>query len=227
MIPKTLHAGLLLMHDYQWLDAAGAVDYLNNHSQEFLRGVRQEPDLVARGHVIIWHYIAEDLKPVQASSGPAGIPTCTFTDCPPLDLLIVPGADYRLRLPETCNTLLRNLMASERFIAFLTVCTGSIVIAPSGMLDGLRVCSNKFILKEMAGLGLLPPSVTWVGDRRWVVDGKVWSAAGVTAGIDLVAEFARVHFDPVIVELAKDLSEYEPKPDKPDPFARILEGVNL
>ena len=78
-----------------------------------------------------------------------------------------------------------------------------------------------------AEAGILNKKVKWVGDRRWIVDGKVWSAAGVTAGIDLSAEFAKVHFDPKVVELAKMVSEYESNPAQPDPFAKILEGVKL
>ena len=59
------------------------------------------------------------------------------------------------------------------------------------------------------------------------MDGKFWSAAGVTAGIDLSAEFARVHFDPEIVEMAKEGGEEKPKPDTPDDFAYMLKGVDL
>ena len=69
--------------------------------------------------------------------------------------------------------------------------------------------------------------VEWIGDRRWIVDGKFWSAAGVTAGIDLAAEFARVNFDEEVVKFALELSEYFPLPDKPDHFSYLLEGVNM
>ena len=75
--------------------------------------------------------------------------------------------------------------------------------------------------------GILNKKVKWVGDRRWIVDGKVWSSAGITAGIDLSAEFARVHFHPKIVEIAKNVSEYESRPAQPDPFAKILKGIKL
>jgi transcriptional regulator GlxA family with amidase domain len=74
---------------------------------------------------------------------------------------------------------------------------------------------------------LLRKQVKWVGDRRWIVDGKIWSAAGVTAGIDLAAEFARVHFDPEIVELVKAVNEETPRPDRPDDWAHLLDGVDL
>ena len=100
-------------------------------------------------------------------------------------------------------------------------------IAQAGVLDGLHVCSNKIVLKMFAEAGILNKKVKWVGDRRWIVDGKVWSAAGITAGIDLGAEFAKVHFDPKVVELAKTVSEYESNPAQPDAFAKILEGISL
>lgn len=118
-------------------------------------------------------------------------------------------------------------MASNQFKALLTVCTGSLGIAQSGVLDGLSVCSNKITLKGLAGAGILNHRVKCVGDRRWIVDGKVWSAVGITAGVDLAAEFARVHFDPVVVKIVQDCSEYEPKPDQPDPFAAIFDDIPL
>ncbi len=105
------------------------------------------------------------------------------------------------------------------------------MLAQTGILDGHKLCSNKWALRELAKQGLLKEepfkNVTWIGDRRWIVDGKIWSSAGITAGIDLIAEFARVHMDQEIVELAKEVNEEKPKPDVPDDFAYILRGVDL
>lgn len=227
MSSQTLHFGLLLLPNYQWLDAAGPVDYLNNHSQDFLKLFSRDPAFVAKGPIIVWHYIAADLQPVRATSGPAQLPTCTYTDCPPLDVLIVPGPDPTVPLADECVALLRRLLASERFKNLLTVCTSTAAMAQTDLLNGLHVCSNKYFLREFADAGLLNRKVKWAGDRRWVKDGKVWSAAGITAGVDLAAEFARVHFDPEVVRVVKDVSEYEPLPDQPDVFARMLEGVKL
>lgn len=227
MSSQTLYFGVLLLPGYQWLDSAGAVDYLNNHSQAYMKFCGLSDDIIAKGPILKWYYISSDFNPIQPTSGPPQHPTHTYADCPHIDYLIVPGPDPALLLPEGCAAFLQNLMAKDTFKALLTVCTGSLPVAQSGILDGLRVCSNKFALKAMASAGMLNKKVHWVGDRRWNVDGKVWSAAGITSGIDLAAEFARVHFDPLVVEIAKDVSEYEPKPSHPDPFARILDGVSL
>lgn len=227
MSANPLHFGILLLPAYQLLDAVGPFEYINNHTQPYLKKCGIPDAIAGKGAHIVWHYISSSLLPVQPISGPPQSPTCTYADCPALDYLIVPGPDPTAPLPAGCAAFLQRLVAQDTFQALLTVCTGSAAIAPSGVLDGLRVCSNKVALRTLAGAGALNPRVQWVGDARWAVDGKVWSAAGLTAGIDLAAEFARVHFDPVVVEFVKDLSEYRPNPAQPDEFARILEGVNL
>jgi len=225
MPPQTLHIGLLLFPSYQWLDAAGPVDYLNNHSQWMMKLLHVPEAILDKAPIIEWYYISSDLTPIRASSGPIQTPSCTYADCPQLDYLLVPGPDPAAPLPEGCTAFLHEQVPKLK--ALLTVCTGSLAIAQAGVLDGLHVCSNKFVLKRFAEAGILNKKVKWVGDRRWIVDGKVWSAAGITAGIDLIAEFAKVNFDPRVVELAKLVSEYDSNPAQPDPFAKILEGINL
>ena len=210
------------------IDGVGPIEYIESHTQATLRNAGGVPeDISSKGANIVWHYIHSDLSPVQPSTGSPQYPTTTYRDCPELDYLLVAGGNPFTPLPEGCAAFLKDLIAKESFRGLLTVCTGSLPVAQSGILDGLHVCSNKFALKAMAGAGMLNKKVHWIGDRRWHVDGKVWSAAGITSGIDLAAEFARVHFDPLVVEIAKDVSEYEPKPSHPDSFARILDGVSL
>ncbi|KAF9480414.1 ThiJ/PfpI [Pholiota conissans] len=227
MLLNTINFGLLLLPSYQWLDAAGSVDFINLHSQASLKFDHQNESIIAKAPIIEWHYISHNLEPVQATSGPAGIPTCTYDTCPQLDYLLVPGPDPTAPLPNGTAAYLQKLVVQDGFKALLTICTGSLAIAPSGVLDGHNVCSNKVALKSMALAGQLDKNVKWIGDKRWNVDGKVWSSAGITAGIDLAAEFARVHFDPEIVQFAKDAAEYVPNPAQPDPFAFLLDGIDL
>ncbi|KAF9010728.1 ThiJ/PfpI [Cyathus striatus] len=225
MTSTVINFGVLLLPEFQLLDATGPIDHINSHSKHYLSSV-QTP-LADKAPVIKWHYISytQDLTPMAATSGPLLIPTCTYADCPPLDYLLVPGPDPNKPLPAGCAEFVKRRIGELKLL--LLVCTGSLVIAQTGILDGLQVCSNKFALKMMKESGRLRKEVKWVGDRRWTKDGKVWSAAGVTAGIDLAAEFARVHFDPDIVQIVELLTEYAPKPDQPDDFCNILEGVVL
>ena len=93
MSPQTLHFGLLLFPGYQWLDAAGPVDYLNNHSYAMMKAINVPEAILDISPIIEWHYISSDLTPIKASSGPLQTPSCTYADCPELDYLIVPGPD--------------------------------------------------------------------------------------------------------------------------------------
>lgn len=226
---KSLEFGVLLLPDYQLLDAAGPIDYINCHSKGYLGAFPGafSDSLIAAAPAINWHYISVlgDLSPVKPSIGMEQFPTVTFDTCPPLDYLLVPGANpYEAFTPE-CIAFLQTQFKDMK--ALLTVCTGSMCIAQTGLLDGLRSATNKWAVRHFVGLGLFGAftKVNWVTDERFVVDGKVWSGAGVTAGIDLAAEFCKVHFDGEIVELVKLMTEYTPNPARPDPYAHVLEGV--
>ncbi|KAJ3533749.1 hypothetical protein NMY22_g7204 [Coprinellus aureogranulatus] len=230
---KPLEFGVLLPPKYQLLDAVGAVDYLNNHSYEnlsWLASFAPIPEaLLKKAPVINWHWISAtgDLEPVPASSGPPFVPTATFKTAPQLDYLLVPGPDPSIKMSTEATEWLRGQFPGLK--ALLTVCTGSMYLAQTGLLDGLQAATNKFTLKLVVEMGNFEKfsKVKWVPDARWVVDGKVWSAAGVTAGLDLAAEFARVHFDKELVEMSRIGCEYQPLPAKPDAFAFILKDVQL
>ncbi|KAF9529589.1 class I glutamine amidotransferase-like protein [Crepidotus variabilis] len=227
---KSLSFGVLLLPGFQILDAVGPVDFINSHSQQFLKFVSLAPSsLVAKAPSIEWHYISHSLEPVQTTSFPVQHPTTTFKECPKLDYLIVPGADSTTPLPEGCAEWLKHIFEKD-LGGLLLICVGSLSVArSSNILDGLHVATNKMGLKMMVPTPHYDnlKKVKWVGDKRWVVDGKVWSTGGVTSGIDLAAEFVRRTFDPEVVTLAKNLMEYTGRPDAPDEFAFILDGVPL
>ncbi|XP_006460531.1 hypothetical protein AGABI2DRAFT_178049 [Agaricus bisporus var. bisporus H97] len=224
---KTIHLGVVLLPSYQLLDAAAPVDYINSHSKAILKMTGMPAEVIARGTEMHWYYIAESVdEPIQATTGPLQTPTHSYKNPPPhLDYIIVPGANPKATLSSDCAHFLKTYVPKLR--ALLTVCTGSLCIASSGVLDGHCVCSNKTALRQLALAKELPKGVNWVGDRRWMVDGKIWSGSGVTAGLDLGAEFARRHFDHDIVERVNEIFEETPRPDVPDVWAKITEGLGL
>ncbi|RXW20416.1 hypothetical protein EST38_g5440 [Candolleomyces aberdarensis] len=225
--PQSITFAVLLIPGYQWLDIVGPIAYINTHSHAVMQMPVVPESIRAKAPVINWHYISSEgnLNPVSASAGPPHIPTANFTSCPPIDYLLVPGANSSRQISDELSSFIHDRFPTLKGV--LTVCTGSVVFAQTGLLDGVHVASNKVALKYMAEMGRLDRKVKWVGDKRFVRDGKIWSAAGITSGLDLAAEFARVHFDPELVDLARNLTEYDSNPAQPDPFAPILDGVVL
>ncbi|TFK26558.1 ThiJ/PfpI [Coprinopsis marcescibilis] len=227
--PLKLTIGVLIFPDStQWLDFAGPVDYLHSHSREYFELLKWgAPHIVEKAPSIQWHFLSASgtLDPVHATAGPLQTPTTTFATCPPLDYLLVPGPDPAIQLSEEGTKFIQDRFPTLK--GLFTVCTGSVIIAKTGVLDGLQVTTNKMVAAYMTEFLTMSKNVKWVVDRRFVVDGKVWSGAGVTAGIDLMAEFVRVNFDPELAQVVQSMTEYKPNPAQPDPFAHITKDLKF
>jgi len=102
------------------------------------------------------------------------------------DLLIVPGG-IGTRACVTDRTVLDVLRsAAERSTWVLTVCTGSGLLAATGLLDGRSATSNKIAFDWVRSQGR---GVRWQPKARWVIDGKYYTSSGVSAGIDMALGF--------------------------------------
>jgi transcriptional regulator GlxA family with amidase domain len=107
--------------------------------------------------------------------------------------------------------------AATRFGA---VCTGAFVLAALGLLDGKRVATHWFGCTEFAEKY---PSVTVDADSLFVVDGKTWSSAGASAGIDMaLAMVSRDLGDSMATQVAKGLVVYARRPGYQSQFSPLL-----
>jgi transcriptional regulator GlxA family with amidase domain len=128
--------------------------------------------------------VAETLAPVVCAKGLSINPHVSFESCPPLDVLLVPGGQGTRR--EVANAALTGFVAGQArgCSAVLSVCTGSFILHAAGLLSGRRATTHWGSLERLRALGDVE-----VVEERWVRDGSVWSAAGVSAGIDLTLAF--------------------------------------
>ena len=110
------------------------------------------------------------------------LPDCTLADCPPLDILVVPGGWGTRR--EIDNEKLIDWIAQRgRQVETLTsVCTGAMLLGRAGLLDGRRATTHWRSLDWMRESF---PAVTVEDNLHVVEDGHILTSAGISAGIDL------------------------------------------
>lgn len=124
------------------------------------------------------HLIWKDRAPVTSATGLVLTPTMTFAECPTLDVLCVPGGQGINALLEDAQALgfLRAQAARARYVS--SVCTGALVLGAAGLLKGRRATTHWAAHDLLAKFGAIPTH------GRVVRDGNLFTAGGVTAGID-------------------------------------------
>lgn len=103
-----------------------------------------------------------------------------------IDIFLIPGG-YGTRKEVHNARLIGSIEAIATSCDFvLTVCTGTSLLALTGLLDGRKATSNKIAFEWVKSNG---PNVMWNERARWVVDGKFYTSSGVTAGMDMTLGF--------------------------------------
>jgi putative intracellular protease/amidase len=127
-------------------------------------------------------------------------------DLPSPEIVVVPGGPGQI-LPMQDRELLDWLAAAHRTTQWTTsVCTGSLILAAAGLLTGVRATSHWLALDALGALGADPCA------ERVVFDGKIVTAAGVSAGIDMgLTLAARLAGDEVAQAIQLGI-EYDPQP---------------
>jgi len=150
--------------------------------------------------------IAESLEPVRSDKGLALLPDVTFADAPALDILCVPGGNGVLAAMqnEPLIQFLRQQGQTARYVT--SVCTGSLLLAAAGLLDGYRATTHWLSLELLAMLGVETVKERVVIDRNRITGG------GVTAGIDFGLVIAAQLFGERVAREIQLMMEYNPAP---------------
>lgn len=157
------------------------------------------------------------------SGGPVGcrqgvtVNTRPLAEIPDGGILLIPGGmgTRPLSTDAAWLALLSRLVARARCV--LSVCTGSVLLAAAGALEGRRATSNKRSWQWVTTFG---GSVLWVPRARWVHDGKFCTASGVAAGIDMALDFVRRTYGNDKAKTIAERMEYVGSTDADDdPFA--------
>jgi transcriptional regulator GlxA family with amidase domain len=126
--------------------------------------------------------VAEKADPVIARNSLSVNPTYTLDDCPQPDILLVPGG--RGTRKEMNNTVLTDWIAGQfpKLELLLSVCTGALILAKAGLLEGLSATTHYAAMDELRAVA---PNTTLSPDDRYVDNGKIITSAGISAGIDM------------------------------------------
>lgn len=156
-------------------------------------------------------FVAESLDPVPCDTGFAVTPNATFDECPTdLDLFVVPGGmTGTLKTIEDTATMDFVRDHGGRAKVCGSVCTGSLILAAAGLLDGYRATSHWQTLELLKLGGATPVTDRVVFDRNRVTGG------GVTAGLDFGLELVRHYRDDTYAEGVQLLAQYDPQPPFP------------
>ncbi|MBC8044819.1 MAG: DJ-1/PfpI family protein [Rhizobacter sp.] len=161
--------GIFLFDDVEVLDFAGPFEVFSVTNE------LQDDNLLS---VVT---LAETSALVRAVNGLVVQPQFAMADAPPIDVLVVPGGIGSRRLLKN-DAVLKWIehRATEAGIVF-SVCTGALVLAKLGLLDGLHFTTHHSAFDE---LEKSVPTGTLRRDVRFVDNGKIITAAGISAGLD-------------------------------------------
>jgi transcriptional regulator GlxA family with amidase domain len=168
-VEQTRNVAILIFDDVEVLDFCGPLEVFS------VTGRQRQP---APFNV---YTVAETSGPVLARNQLSVNPSHTIAECPPPHILVVPGGWGTRR--EMNNPRLVDWIKTVASTAeiVLSVCTGSLLLAKAGLLDGLKATTHHGALDLLQQVA---PTATVLRDQRFLDNGRIIVSAGVSAGID-------------------------------------------
>ena len=134
--------------------------------------------------------------------------THSLEETPHPFLVLVPGSEANTTTAMADGRLLAWLKeAHEKSAMTASVCSGALVLAAAGLLEGQRATTHWWAQPSLGRFGAIA-----VPDRRVVRSGKIWTAAGVSAGLDLALELFAEIAGQEAAQVAQLMIEYDPHP---------------
>lgn len=153
--------------------------------------------------------VAETMDPITTSMGMSVNPTYTLATAPKPALIVVPGGNVEPHLsnPAVMSWLKENARSAE---VVLSVCNGAFFLAKAGLLDGLEATTFAGLIDELKEAA---PKTRVVSDRRFVDNGKIVTAAGLSSGIDGALHVIEKLYGRGTAQVAAVSLEYDWRPD--------------
>jgi putative intracellular protease/amidase len=157
-----LNVAILIFEGVQIIDYTGPYEVLGSWHRRNVYTVAEKPDAIT------------------TNMGMRVVPNYTFENQPKPDIMIIPGGGVRKHL-DNANVIkwVQDNARQARYV--MSVCNGAFFLAKAGLLDGLEATTTAGLLDELRKLA---PKTKVVSDKRFVDNGKIITAAGLSSGID-------------------------------------------
>ena len=164
-------------------------------------------EILARLPNVELNFVAKEAGPVRTDTGALGLSAdLAIADLPDPDIVLVPGGEGNRPLMRDDEVLDWLRSAHERTTWTTSVCTGALVLGAAGILDGKRATTHWAFRERLREFGADPVA------ERVVFDGKIVTAAGVSAGIDMALALAARDVGEEFAQAIQLGIEYDPQP---------------
>ena len=194
--------GILLFPEMEELDFVGPLEAFGMYAKYF----NKDWQVVT---------IAQTHDTVPGAKGMKVVPDHSFDDCPSLDVLVVPGGQGTEREVDNAALISFVQQQAERCRYTTSVCTGAFIMERAGLLAGRKATTHWASVNRLRELGVD------VVNERFVHEGNVITAAGVSAGIDMALYVVGLLSDAQTARNVQKAMEYYPEP----PYAEAPAAV--
>lgn len=207
---KPHYIGYLIFDGVQALDLFGPLDAFDEANEQIDSNQAHYKNVL----------VSKDGAPVTMSNGAAVEAQASIHDCPSLDTLIIPGGSGA-RIIDFPNEVIGWIASiAPKLQRVGSICTGLFILAQTGMLDGRRVTTHWRHGREAEERF---PRLTVIDDALFLREGKIFTAAGVTAGIDMALSLIEEDFGPSTASLvARHLVVFVKRPGDQRQYSSIL-----
>ncbi len=190
--------GIVVFKDVEVLDFCGPFEVFSVTRMDE-RKRREEPSPF---NVFL---VAEAKGPLVTAGGMKVLPDYDLDDCPPLDILVVPGG-WGTRAELNNPRLIGWIADRARQVETLaSVCTGALLLGKAGLLDGRRATTHWRSLDWMEELF---PNTRVERELHFVEDGNLFTSAGISAGIDMALKVVARYYGEAVARATARQMEY-------------------
>lgn len=188
--------GILIFDDVEVLDFAGPFEVFSVANQ--LSGYK----------LLEVHTFSQTILPIRARNGLQVLPDHSINSVPTLDYLVLPGGDGTKKVVQNgsfIKEIKQQILSSEWT---MTVCSGSRILGKAGFLEQKPYCTHHEVYESIQKM---VPSALPQPDLRYVqTNDRIWTAAGISAGIDLALHLTEVTFGKELALATAKYMEYNP-----------------